>query len=510
MCAPMVLRFRLTAGVPLAVTLAVVMLAVVTLGTLPFTHPTHAAPPTGTAPVEQFTARDPLPPGSSAVVRAEGDCLRMRESASLSARAITCLPEGTTVVILPSVLTTDGLRWQLVNAGPLTGWVADQYLAAYAGAGTAAGASCSLPNAPAYRPGLTGFVPTAGGTGMVVWGGGTLAGVENAAFARGCTPKAVWTSRADGELVGYLYGAPEFVNAAWRSTFPDGWLSGGRVLLILCEDPSTGRTAAAAVTLPGGIPPRAPAPIFTGRAPAPTVTAAAVAVVDEASGALLYQKGAHDRLPPASLTKIATAILVVEGMEPGAVITADVDSRKMVDSSVLGLIPGDCFSTNDLLYGLMLPSGNDAALAIAQYQGGSEGAFVLQMNTLVRRLGLTDTTFTDPHGLGSPIHRSSAYDIAMLARYGMSLPRFREVVKTGAYTARGARELSMRNTNALLSSYPSADGVKTGFTDDAGRTIAASATKNGRRVYVVLLNDQNRDTDSRALLDWAFVNHSWP
>ena len=132
------------------------------------------------------------------------------------------------------------------------------------------------------------------------------------------------------------------------------------------------------------------------------------------------------------------------------------------------------------------------------------------MNTLVRRLGLTDTMFTDPHGLGSPIHRSSAYDIAMLARYGMSLPRFREVVKTASYTARGGRNLSMLNTNALLSSYASADGVKTGFTDEAGRTIVASATKNGKRVYVVLLNDPNRDADARALLDWAFVNHVWP
>ena len=118
--------------------------------------------------------------------------------------------------------------------------------------------------------------------------------------------------------------------------------------------------------------------------------------------------------------------------------------------------------------------------------------------------------FIDPHGLGGPLHKSSAYDIAMLARYGMSLSRFRDVVKTGSYTAKGARTLSMYNTNALLSTYPAADGVKTGFTDEAGRTLAASATKNGHRVYVVLLNDQNRDVDARALLDWAFGNFTWP
>ncbi len=468
----------------------------------------HAAAPE-LPEVENFAARDPLVPGSTGVVRAEGDCLNMRESPGLGGRTLACLREGTTVVILPSNVTIDSLRWQLVNTGQLTGWVADQYLQAYVGA-PAAGASCTAKPA-AYKPGITGFVPTNGGVGMVVWGGGTLSGVENAALARGCTPKAVWTSRADGELVGYLYGAPDFVNSSWRAALPDGWLSGGRVILIVCED-ATGKTTAAAVTLPGpgGIPPKAPAPVFTGRAQAPSVTSKAVAVVDEASGALIYQKGAHDRLAPASLTKIATAIIAIEGIEPSAVITTDVDSRTMVDSSVMGLIPGDCFATSDLLYGLMLPSGNDVALALARYQAGSDASFVQEMNTLVKRLGLTDTMFTDPHGLGSDLHKSSAYDIAMLSRYGMSLPRFRDVVKTGSYTAKGARALTMYNTNSLLSSYPNTDGVKTGFTDDAGRTISVSAVKNGHRVFVVLLNDLNREADAKALLDWAFANHTWP
>ncbi|MFA7249560.1 MAG: D-alanyl-D-alanine carboxypeptidase family protein [Dehalococcoidia bacterium] len=507
MAQPVVSRLRLIAGILIAAALAGA------LGTT--SSPAHAAPPDSNTTLAEFVTGDPLTPGSSGVVRAEGDCLRLRETAGLAGRTISCLAEGSTVVILPSVQTADGLRWQLVNTGQLTGWVADAYLAPYAGppsgaATSAAGAACTAAKPAAYKPGITGFVPTAGGTGMVVWGGGTLAGVENAAMTRGCTPKAVWTSRADGELVGYLFGAPDFVNSDWRSTFSDGWLSGGRVLLIVCEDPASGRVTAATVTVPGGVPPRAPAPIFTGRVPAPTVGATAVAVVDEASGAVLYQKNGHERLPPASLTKIATAILAIEGMEPGTVITSDVDSRTMVESSVLGLVPGDCFPVSDLLYGLMLPSGNDVAIAFARYEAGSEAAFVQQMNMLVKRLGLTDTTFTDPHGLGSPLHRSSAYDIAMLSRYGMTLSRFRDVVKTPTYTARGGRALSMVNTNALLSSYPSADGVKTGFTDDAGRTLAASATKNGHRVYVVLLNDANRDTDARALLDWAFANHQWP
>ena len=492
--------------------LLAMLLATLALGTLVSTSNVHAAPPE-VSPDIVTAARDPLIPSGSAVVRADGGCLRLRETPSLAGRELVCLSEGTKVSVLPLTQNADGMRWQRVTSGALTGWVSDQYLAPFDPNApvtptppVVAPASCAAP--ASYKPGLTGFIPTTAGVGLVVWGGGTMSGIENASITRGCTPKAVWTSRPDGELVGYLFGAPNFVNDAWRSTFPDGWVSGGRVLLIVCDGPSQ-VTTAASLNGPGGLPARAPAPIFTGRAPAPSVTSLAVAVVDEASGAVLYQKDAHKRLPPASLTKIATAIVAIEGMEPGNVVTTDVDSRSMIGSSVLGLVPGDCFATKDLLYGLMLPSGNDVAVALARYAGG-EAAFVQQMNTLVRRLGLTNTTFTDPHGLGSDLHLTSAYDLAMLSRYGMSLPRFRDVVKTASYTAPGGRSLSMYNTNVLLNSYPGADGVKTGFTDEAGRTLAASATKNGHRVFVVLLNDQNREADARALLDWAFTNHTWP
>src|SRR5690606_21445849 len=119
-------------------------------------------------------------------------------------------------------------------------------------------------------------------------------------------------------------------NNEWRQAFPDGWVSGGRVLLVVCNGASEAVNAAR-LPSPGGIAPRAPAPIFTGRAPAPNVGAKAVAVVDEDSGAVLFQKNLHDRLAPASLTKIATAIIAIEGMEPTALITSDVDSRTMSD-----------------------------------------------------------------------------------------------------------------------------------------------------------------------------------
>ena len=147
----------------------------------------------------------------------------------------------------------------------------------------------------------------------------------------------------------------------------------------------------------------------------------------------------------------------------------------------------------------------------ARYQAGSDEAFVVQMNTLMRRLGLTDTNFTDPHGLGSANHRSSAYDIAMMSRYAMTqLPLFRTIVKTPSWTAYGDRELSMRNVNSFISQVDGADGVKTGYTEEAGRTLSASATRNGHRLYAVILNDNNRYATAGDLIDWAFDNFTWP
>src|SRR5690606_29317072 len=149
---------------------------------------------------------------------------------------------------------------------------------------------------------------------------------------------------------------------------------------------------------------------------APQPKARAAIVIDEASGAVLYEHNGYDALPPASLTKIVTAILAMEGsVTDGWVHVRGVDYRQMPGSSVMGIVPGDCFTMRDMLYGLMLPSGNDAALAIGRHVAGSDEAFVAQMNTLMRKLGL-DARFTDPHGLGSEQHRMSPYDIAVLSR----------------------------------------------------------------------------------------------
>jgi D-alanyl-D-alanine carboxypeptidase len=255
--------------------------------------------------------------------------------------------------------------------------------------------------------------------------------------------------------------------------------------------------------------PWSPAPAAAGIA-APPVSAAAAAVLDEASAELLFDKEASARMAPASLTKIATAILAIEEGNLDAEVHVDVDSTAMRNSTVMGLLPGDRFTLRDLLYGLMLPSGNDAALAIGRHIAGSDVAFVAKMNELAARLGLTDTHFANPHGLSARDHYTSAGNLALLARYAMSMPAFREIAATAYWVARGSRIIEMSNINTFLFSYPGADGLKTGYTRTAGPTIVASAMHDGHRVYVVLLNAGNREGDARALMDWAFASFAWP
>jgi serine-type D-Ala-D-Ala carboxypeptidase (penicillin-binding protein 5/6) len=221
---------------------------------------------------------------------------------------------------------------------------------------------------------------------------------------------------------------------------------------------------------------------------------------------LLYGKDAHKRLAPASLTKIMTAIVAIERGNPQDKVAIDVDSRTMWESTVMGLTPGESLALETLLYGLMLPSGNDAALAIAHHVGGSEARFVEMMNEKAKALGLQDTQFRNPHGLDAEGHYSSAYDLAIMARYAMQSPLFQSLSAAQHWQAEG---YDLWNLNKLLGHYPGADGVKVGFTDNAGRCLVASATRDGHRVFVTVIRSQDPAGDSRALLDYAFQNFKW-
>ena len=253
-----------------------------------------------------------------------------------------------------------------------------------------------------------------------------------------------------------------------------------------------------------------PPPVRVRQTAPPAIGAAAAVVIDAGSGAVLWGHNEHEPLQPASTTKIVTALLALERGNMDDVITARSEDRRFNVGTRMGLVTGDAFTLRDLLYGMMLPSGNDASIVIAEHFAGSDAAFAGLMNQRMCELGLVDSTFINSSGLGrGEYNMASAHDLAQVTRHAFAIPAFAELARTRWWTARGSRTLSMRNLNELLGSYAGADGVKIGWTPSAGHTIVASATRNGHRVIVALLRTPNRAGESAALLDWAFSSFVW-
>ncbi len=255
-----------------------------------------------------------------------------------------------------------------------------------------------------------------------------------------------------------------------------------------------------------------PAPVRRAGSPDPMPSTDRFIVMDGASGAILFQQNSREPIAPASLTKIMTAILGIEHGKLDDYPKLDVNASDFSDSTVMGLESWFNVTLEDLLYGLMLPSGNDAAVAIARYAAGSEGAFVRLMNEKATWLGLQTTHFANPHGLDASDHYSSPYDMAVMARYGLQYPEFQKLAAARRYDIRRSNiAYTIENLNPMLSAYPGADGVKIGYTDNAGRSIVASATRNGHRVIVAFMKSTaGLAPDASHLLDWAFAYHTWP
>src|SRR6266487_281195 len=193
---------------------------------------------------------------------------------------------------------------------------------------------------------------------------------------------------------------------------------------------------------------------------------------------------------------------------------AHISAQVPADASSAGLVAGETFTLKDLLYGLMLPSGDDAALVIADDLGGTTDNFVLRMNLSAQRLRLFQTHYTNPHGLnlvGDQNHYTSASDLARLAEYAMHIPIFAQIVHTQNYILSATQQHRAHNwvnTNTLLESYPGLIGIKTGHTDAAGWCLVFAATRKGHHLIGVVLNDptqQLRDQDAVTLLNWGFA-----
>ena len=268
----------------------------------------------------------------------------------------------------------------------------------------------------------------------------------------------------------------------------------------------------------GGLPPSvltaSAADAVAGPAPAPVGARAAV-LLDYASGQVLFEQRAAEPLPPASTTKLMTALLAAESgryFDPVTIEAAD-----LVGGSSMGLSAGETINLRDLLDGLLIVSGNDAARAIARHLGarlpGTDrpvARFVARMNARAAELGLRATTFRNPEGLDEPGHRMSARDLATLALAALRQPVIAQIVATPATTVRSSkRAYALRATNQLLGRYPGALGVKTGTTDAAGECLVALVEQDGHRLLAVVLGSADRYADATALVEWGFGQHHW-
>ena len=234
------------------------------------------------------------------------------------------------------------------------------------------------------------------------------------------------------------------------------------------------------------------------------VSARRAYVLDAVSGRVLYEKNASQQSLIASTTKIMTALIVCEQCN---VLDRMRIPREAVgiEGSSMYLQEGEVLTLQELLYGLMLSSGNDAAVALAIYCGGTVEGFAELMNDKARILGLRGTHFENPNGLDSPGHYSTAADLACLAAYAMENPIFRKTVSTKSIKI-GERYLT--NHNKLLWKFEGADGVKTGYTKAAGRILVSSALRDGRRLVAVTIDDPDDWDDHAALLEAGFSRYS--
>lgn len=240
------------------------------------------------------------------------------------------------------------------------------------------------------------------------------------------------------------------------------------------------------------------------RAAKPEVSAASAILVDAQSGRVLYEKNAHERRLIASITKLMTALVVVESTPDLAELVTIEREWTLAEGSSMYLKPGEQVTLETLLYGLLLLSGNDAALAVAGYCAGDVETFVDWMNQRAAELGMEDTHFVNPNGLNDPEHYSTASDMALLARACMEQETISKIVGTKSITI-GVRTFT--NHNKLLWRYEGCIGMKTGYTQLAGRTLVSCAQRNGQRLIVVTLQDPDDWADHAALFDYGFESY---
>ncbi|HHY37959.1 MAG TPA: D-alanyl-D-alanine carboxypeptidase [Clostridia bacterium] len=240
----------------------------------------------------------------------------------------------------------------------------------------------------------------------------------------------------------------------------------------------------------------------------PKITAQAACLMEPATETVLFGKNIHQPLAPASITKVATAMVVLEKAKLDDVVTIPRQACG-IEGSSMGLRPNQKYKVKDLLEAMLLISANDAAEALAIHVGGTREDFTAMVNRRLQDIGLLNTRFLNPHGISKPGHFSTAYDLALLGKWALGDDRFTRCVSSKTSTINELsedRELHLANTNKLLWTYPGAEGIKTGTTQAAGNCLLAAAKRGEMRLIAVVLKSRDRWGDAARLLDWGFEN----
>lgn len=246
-----------------------------------------------------------------------------------------------------------------------------------------------------------------------------------------------------------------------------------------------------------------------------SISAKSAIVICEDTGEVLYEKSSHLKLPMASTTKIMTALILAEQPDLSKTVTVT-EQMVAVEGSSMGLLKGDTVSFRDLLYGMLLASGNDAANTTAYVLGGSVEGFAIMMNKKAKEIGMKNTSFVTPSGLDDENHYTTAFDLALLTSVALKNTAFRTACsskKAVLYYGNPPYKRSLSNHNKLLGNYEGLIGVKTGFTKKSGRCLVTAAKRDGKGVIVVTLNAPDDWNDHRKLLDYGInstvaVNYS--
>lgn len=247
------------------------------------------------------------------------------------------------------------------------------------------------------------------------------------------------------------------------------------------------------------------------RAELPEISAEAAVVLDWNSGRILYARNPHLPLPMASTTKIMTALLALEKGSLTDVVVTSARAAQTGGSSIW-LEEGEKKTLEELLYGLMLRSGNDAAVAIAEHISGSVESFAQLMTRRAKELGAQNTVFQNPHGLHHPEHYTTTYDLALLSAHAMGLKEFRRIIATPSVLISWPShpwDRCLYNQNKLFELYPGAEGIKTGWTTPAGRCFIGAARQGNRRLVSVVLDAPQMWEDTVLLLDFGFRNFNY-